>query len=78
MGITGTVEEFKTPSVITDYSGTITGTNSSTGYEQWQGGNNARIQVKSFNGTWAIGRFMTAVNLSGWNYIDLESMKNFL
>jgi len=71
MGITGTVEEFKTPSVITDYSGTITGTNSSTGYEQWQGGNNARIQVKSFNGTWAIGRFMTAVNLSGWNYIDL-------
>ena len=71
MGITGTVEEFKTPSVITDYSGTITGTNSSTGYEQWQGGNNARIQVKFFNGTWAIGRFMTAVNLSGWNYIDL-------
>lgn len=71
MGITGTVEEFKTPSVITDYSGTITGTNSSTGYEQWQGGNDARIQVKSFNGAWAIGRFMTAVNLSGWNYIDL-------
>ena len=72
MGITGTVEEFKTPSVITDYSGTVTGRDGSQGDgASWMSGNGyARINMKLYSGAFAIGRLTNAVNLTGWNYID--------
>ena len=76
MDIIGTVEEFKTPSVITDYSGTITGSNDmSDSRNHWTPDNN-RKQINffypGFEGAWALGRFTNAVNLTGWNYIDFK------
>ena len=76
MGIIGTVEEFKTPSVITDYSGTITGANDmSDSRNQWTHNNTRKstsLYYPGFEGAWALGRFTSAVNLTGWNYIDCE------
>ena len=75
MGITGTVEEYKTPSVITDYSGTIIAKDSgqgSGGY--WQVSNNAAgPSFRLFQGAWIIGRLLTGLNLTGWNYIDFSA-----
>ena len=72
MGISGTVEEFKTPSVITDYSGTVTGRDGSQDDRaKWDHGNGyVYISMQLYSGAFAIGRLTNAVNLTGWNYID--------
>lgn len=71
-GTRGNVVEFKTPSTITDYSGTITAKDGSQGTSaSWNGStNDADLNMRVYQGAWVIGRFMTALNLTGWNYID--------
>ena len=70
-GTRGNVIEYKTPSVITDYSGTITGKDSSQGSSgQWEGGSSARVLMRLYQGAWIVGRLLSGLNLTGWNYID--------
>lgn len=73
-GTRGNVIEYKTPSVITDYSGTITGKDSSQGSSgQWQGGSSARVLMRLYQGAWIVGRLLSGLNLTGWNYIDFSA-----
>lgn len=73
-GTRGNVIEYKTPSVITDYSGTITGKDSSQGSSgQWAGGSSARVLMRLYQGAWIVGRLLSGLNLTGWNYIDFSA-----
>lgn len=73
-GTRGNVIEYKTPSVITDYSGTITGKDSSQGSSgQWEGGSSARVLMRLYQGAWIVGRLLSGLNLTGWNYIDFSA-----
>ena len=73
-GTRGNVIEYKTPSVITDYSGTITGKDSSQGSSgQWVGGSSARVLMRLYQGAWIVGRLLSGLNLTGWNYIDFSA-----
>lgn len=73
-GTRGSVIEYKTPSVITDYSGTITGKDSSQGsFGQWEGGSSVRVLMRLYQGAWIVGRLLSGLNLTGWNYIDFSA-----
>ena len=64
-GTRGNVIEYKTPSVIINYSGTITGKDSSQRSSgQWEGGSSARVLMRLYQGAWIVGRSL----LSGLNF----------
>lgn len=76
-GTRGNVIEYKTPSVITDYSGTVTARDADQGdFATWRYGSSyADIAIRTYQGAWVIGRFTTGLNLTGWNYIDCTLSK---
>ena len=71
-GTRGNVQEYKTPSVITNYNGTVTGKDSSQGKSaSWNSSaSSANLTIRMYQGAWAIGRFTDGLNLTGWKYID--------
>lgn len=71
-GTRGNVQEYKTPSVITNYNGTVTGKDSSQGKSaSWNSSaSSANLTIRTYQGAWAIGRFTDGLNLTGWKYID--------
>ncbi len=67
-GVPGVAEEYKTPASMPSYEGTITYHNGTATLSNGQ--NYLEITQNAFNGAKSIARFNTAVNLSGWNYIN--------
>ena len=67
-GVPGVAEEYKTPASMPSYEGTITYHNGTATLSNGQ--NYLKITQNAFNGAKSIARFNTAVNLSGWNYIN--------
>lgn len=67
-GVPGVAEEYKTPASMPSYVGTITYHNGTATLSNGQ--NYLEITQNAFNGAKSIARFNTAVNLSGWNYIN--------
>ncbi len=69
-GKRGTVVEYKTPTNMPSYEGTLTYHNGTATVNN--GTNYLRIEQNAFQGAKSIARFNTAVNLSGWNYINIK------
>lgn len=67
-GVPGAAEEYKTPTNMPSYEGTLTYHNGTAIVNN--GTNYLRMDQNAFQGAKSIARFNTAVNLSGWNYIN--------
>lgn len=73
-GKKGTVIEYKTPASMPSYEGTLTYHNGTAIIDF--DSNSLRITQNAFQGAQSIARFNTAVNLSGWNYINVKVSTN--
>lgn len=69
-GVPGAAEEYKTPASMPNYEGTITYHNGAATLRIDD--SSLQIAQNAFNGAKSIARFNTAVNLSGWNYINVR------
>ena len=73
-GKKGTVIEYKTPASMPSYEGTLTYHNGTAMIDF--DSNSLRITQNAFQGAQSIARLNTAVNLSGWNYINVKVSTN--